>query len=277
MIKCYGDIRGVALVQVLLMTMILTILALYIAKSVQWQIASAQASIDKLATTITVRSVQNEILFKLATTLPEKLVSEDGFNFHDQVFEYKGARVEIQDLNGLLSIPLQTNSVQLLALLKKEGVPAAQAETLARRIADYNNGSGEVTRPTPILFVDELRRIADGLVSIDEKLLRNFTFQITPGINPLTAPETLLELVSSSAVANKVTSLRTQDGTTIPQLQANIPMYNSDTMTYSIGPGFRLRITAEAGDSFTREQVTFWVSGDDERQPITILDTKPDY
>lgn len=271
--------RGVALLQVLLVSMILSLLAIYISKTAQWQVASATSATEKVQALLEVRSVHSKLAYTLATAAPEEL-RKGQYNFHGKVFELDNVRVEIQDLNGLISLPLETQPKTLEKLFQYHGASESQAQTIANRIVNYmkpTQSSAENTQARPILYLDELRNIAQGYDELIDKAARDITFQVTPSLNPLTATEGVIAALTNETIARNLVSQRESSLATAQQIKSQAGLYVDERLSYSIGPGFRVRVTAEVGDTFVRRERTLWINANDQRKPIQIVEQKPDY
>ena len=103
--------NGIALIQVLLITAIITVFALYLTQTSREQVQIAMWSQNKTQAYVNTHSAYSNVLFKLFTkqkvkvdNAPEQNAIESRWNFHNTPFNVLSSQVKIQDQAGKLSI-----------------------------------------------------------------------------------------------------------------------------------------------------------------------------
>ncbi|XQF90940.1 hypothetical protein ACOBV8_06240 [Pseudoalteromonas espejiana] len=101
--------RGVALIQVLIIAMILSILGIYILQSSKDQVAITNAIKTALDQRIEIENAESKILHTLLSEFRVKNLQSENeivrqWNFHNKPFKLDNVSVQIQDLNGLISL-----------------------------------------------------------------------------------------------------------------------------------------------------------------------------
>lgn len=131
--------QGIALFQVLLITLVISLLAIQFTQTAKNQIAIASTIVDRVQAQVDLRALENELLFTLLTEQNSQNVNSSNpyvsnWNFHGKSFqlinnsknsiplEYgatdslSNAVVTIQDQNALLSLYNESNPQKLTAL-----------------------------------------------------------------------------------------------------------------------------------------------------------------
>ena len=143
--------RGVALIQVLLLTAILSMMALQFTLSSRQQVTIATDLQNKMQAEIKLRSLESKMLFTLLTLsksdLDTRLAQENEigrlWNFYGKPFSVSESEtVSIQDVNGLLSVYGTTNSFELQEFLVFLGIQTQEAKTIISNLG-YWQGYGK--------------------------------------------------------------------------------------------------------------------------------------
>ena len=124
-------IKGIALIQVLIITMVLTILAIFISQSVRNQVKLAIDIKSSVELELALETAEANLIQAL---LSQKLyVNKNGvnniakrWNFHNKTFNFNDSvSIKLQDLNGLLSLNMMSPSLatKVFKKLNLEGHP----------------------------------------------------------------------------------------------------------------------------------------------------------
>jgi len=221
--------RGIALIQVLLVTGIIALLMLQMGLTAREQVARAQALVDRAEVQLAAQSRESALLY---TMLTEQLVRVPdsknpyaaAWNFHGEPFTVDGITFSIQDESGRMRVPL-LDSRDFESMLHSLGVAPDRAKALGRELMSMQGAvpvqralGEEVARqgnPAPSKYplqdLGELRL----LPSMDEELYRRLrpllTLYPTPGFNPLTAPSALLDAQMTKSQVTGVVDARGKD------------------------------------------------------------------
>lgn len=207
--------RGIALVQVLLITAILTIFALYFTKSAKNQVEMAQWSTDRARAEVELHSAQNELIFTLFTNQKKVINNSDSgtsltekWNFFNTPFEVnKFVKAQIQDQSALLSLHFLDKNV-FVKFLTANNIEFSRAEQIADHLLDWQD-IDNIPRPlgaeqlgdAPFRngFIPDQTDIENAIaLSEEEKQLiyNNTTTYFNGSFNPITASKELLATFS---------------------------------------------------------------------------------
>jgi general secretion pathway protein K len=221
--------RGIALIQVLLITGIIGLLMLQMGLTAREQVARAQALADRAELQLAAQSRESALLYSLLT---EPLAQDPesanpyaaAWNFHGVPFVVDGITFTIQDESGRMRVPL-LDSRNFESLLHSLGVEPDRAKALGRELMTLQGTvpvqralGEEVARQGtvapgkyPLQDLGELRL----LPSMDEELYRRLrpllTLYPTPGFNPMTAASVLLDAQMTKSQVTGVVDARGQN------------------------------------------------------------------
>ena len=257
--------RGVALIQVIIITSIILLLTIFFLSVAKSQVARAAALQAKSLAYMAQYSGKNRVLFGLLTKDSMQL-REQGWNFYGQAFsinEY--TKVQLQDLNGLFSFITMTEATMLERLLQQY-LENKQAATIANSVMDWidsdsvrrANGAeqndypaGITVRNARIQTFTELVYINGMSVEAEQALIANTTFQPTPFFNPMTAPEPVLAIYTQdSNKASEVIALQQTINFNRKEVRDLSGLESDETIMYFIGPGYRITLTAQVENSY---------------------------
>jgi|OpeIllAssembly_1097287.scaffolds.fasta_scaffold00135_8 general secretion pathway protein K len=202
--------RGIALIQVLLVTGIIALLMLQMGLTAREQVARAQALVDRAEVQLAAQSRESALLYTLLTEPRLRIPDSENpyvaaWNFHGEPFTVDGITFSIQDESGRMRVPL-LDSRDFESMLHGMGVEPDRAKILGRELLTLQGAvpiqrvlgekaarQGSVAPGRyPLQDLSELRL----LPSMDEELYRRLrpllTLYPTPGFNPLTARSVLL-------------------------------------------------------------------------------------
>lgn len=226
--------QGIALIQILLITAILSVFALYITQAARQQVKMASWSQDRALAEVTLHSAQAEIIFALLTEnkMPDANAIDTHplikkWNFHGEKFQINNnVTAAIQDQAALINLHF-IHQGRFLTLLQNNGVSEQRSMKILDRLLDwqdtdtitraygYENPSN-INKPRngPIPDVSELNH-ALTLTDDESKLIfQNTGIFFFGDFNPMTASLKLISALSSPEAALRVDELRRSKGLT---------------------------------------------------------------
>ncbi len=282
--------RGIALIQVIITTSIIMLLAVFFLSSARDQVNRAQALQNKTQAYLSFYTAKNQVLYQLLTTDYPELRQRD-WNFYGAPIKVnEHTTVAIQDLNGLLSLPSLTRQY----VLKKTLTPRlgeSEANNVADSIMDWIDkdsitkrngaeqpayaGTGITVRNGPIQTYTEFAYINAMSVAAEEVLLENTTIHPTPFFNPMTSPKTLLgAYLDDEGMAQDTVNMRGSSGYNKTAVQSATQTYPDEGLNFFMGPGFRLTINSKVADSFYGKVLEYEIYPYRPR-PIEVLSRLP--
>jgi general secretion pathway protein K len=260
--------KGIALVQVLLITAILTVFALYFTKTAQNQVKMAQWSVDRAKAEVEIHSAQSELIFTLFTHEKEVTKNSDSgnlltqkwnfFNSPFQVNQYVEA--QIQDQSGLLSLHFLDESV-FVKFLTSNNIEFSRAQQIADHLLDWQD-IDNIARPlgseqqgnSPFRngYIPDQTDIenAIALTEIEKQLIyNNTTVYFNGSINPLTASKELLATFSDEFSAQLFINQREQgENLTSIDFKRLTGAEVSENMSFLPANTLAIKLTAKVGE-----------------------------
>lgn len=241
---------GIALIQVLLITAILTVFAMYLTQTVRTQIKLAMLANDRATAEVESHSIQAEMLFSLLTedrNPPygdnEKDFIAKNWNFHSTAFTYRNTRIIMQDQAGLLNLNY-LHGERFNRLLIANGIKRDRAVEIAERLLDWMDvdmiprGSGsehsnsQGARNGKIADITEIEHILKLSPREKELIYENSTLFYSGDLNPMLTPKALLLSLTSTDVTEQVMGLRQNNLLTISSFQKASGMEYTDDTRY---------------------------------------------
>ena len=252
--------RGVALVQVLLVTAIIMLLVTQLSLTAAEQVRRAQALKDRSEASLFLHSREVALLYTLLSE-PLTPTAESGnlyatrWNFRGEPFEVDGLEFALQDQSGLMPFPVSVVA-EFENLLVVLGLGSTEARDLAAQLAAWTGiiqeggggsrdammrgGTGD-----PVQYFGELRFLAGMTEPLYRQLAKLMTLYPTPGFNPLTAPPPLLRLRMPESTFAAVLDAR-ENGELDEQRLWQLAKIGADEMIVPFaGPGVGIRIAGE--------------------------------
>jgi hypothetical protein len=268
--------RGVALVLVLAVTGVLALLILQVGLTARQQVAQAQQLGNRAEAQLRLHSREAALLYSLLTRErnadPREAAGDNPYtarwNFRGEPFEVDGSTVRIQDMAGLLPMPIPGASTgDFAALLVAIGIDRQRAEQAARALRESFLGSDRV----PLQSLEELGVIA-GLSSAEIDQLEDVaTLYPVTALNPGTASEEVLAVKYTGTALEGVIAVRRQGALDERRLQSLTGDLLDDTMTtFLVGPGFRLDITIDYLGVRLRRQSIWTIRPTNEATPLEL-------
>lgn len=263
--------QGVALIQVLLLTAILSMMALQFTLSSRQQVTIATDLQNKMQAEIKLRTLESRLLFTLLTLTKndaDRALQQENeigrvWNFYGKPFAVSDdATVSIQDLNGLLSVYGASHSRELQEYLIFLGKQPQEAKSIISNLHywqgfdrdQFTTMSGSQVRGNYLLSVGELKSI-DG---IDDTLYRQLSPVVTTLqnllFNPLTAPLSLLQAQLAPEIYSEVANLRREGKLTRKRFSELTQIEEGDSITFVPGRRLQIELTVTVGTSVAKRR-----------------------
>lgn len=244
--------RGIALIQILLITAILTVFALYLTQSARQQAKVAFLAKDRALAEVINHSTHSQIMFELLTTENSMLTRTDTtdaiasrWNFYGKPFLVKEyANVSIQDQAGLLNLQY-LYAKKFSQLLIKNGIELSRVDQIVDRLLDWqdadimprangaeNSKSIGRNRNGKIADITEIEHIIELSPFEKELIYNNCTIFYVGDHNPMASPIELLSALSSQSAAEQVKQMRESNELTISRFQEITGIGYSDDIRF---------------------------------------------
>ena len=282
--------QGVALVQVLITTAIMMLLMIYFLTAAKSQIDHAKAMQDKTQAYLSHYSTNSAVLFRLLTSNPNDLI-EEGWNFYGSPFEANNdAIVEVQDLNGLISLAT-VSGPELIQSLLAQDINPSQAGAIANAMADwidlddnerpggaeseYYASKGQQIGNGPIQTFTELPFIRNMTYDAELVLMKYTTVHPTLFFNPMVAPQKVLSAyLNDAGMAESLVSMRGSSMYSKDFIENETGLTAEDGLDYIQGPNYRITINSKVGDSYYGKVLEYGLYPY-ERDPVRVLSRLP--
>lgn len=254
---------GIALMQVLLISAVISVLALYFTLTARQQVHVAQLANDKTLAILHIKTVQTKILMDLLTRESgrnsEKPLPAE-YNFFGKPFKQgEFVTVKIQDVSGLLSVQYPNEDV-LRRVLKRLGVDEERAEHIKDSLRDWQdeddlrrlNGAEKDVyvlgpRNRPVSIINEIELVSGMDTKLATSLLPLFRNERASYFNPLLAPEILLQAFLNSD-AQDIIAMRNAGQLTSTLFSQLSGVYEREGVVFSKSGHYRITLTAHVGD-----------------------------
>jgi type II secretory pathway component PulK len=274
--------RGIAMVLVLLITGILSLLIMQVSLTAREHVARAQLLSDRVDLALAGQSREAAMYFTLLTQpwVENSQASNPyaaAWNFHDRPFTVDSVTYRLQDVSGLLPLPLDSPR-RFVVLLTQIGVEPGRAARLGDElmalqgislglpgpgpreasVADAENPPAPTAADGrfPLQSIWELRSLPDMDAELLARLEPLVTLYPTPGFNPLTAPRELLALRLSPSETDGLLQLRAAGAVSDTALWNLAGITGDESTTLYPGPAIRVDMLVEHRDVAVRRQST---------------------
>ena len=271
--------NGIALIQVLLITAIITVFALYLTQTSREQVQIAMWSQNKTQAYVNTHSAYSNVLFKLFTkqkvkvdNAPEQNAIESRWNFHNTPFNVLSSQVKIQDQAGKLSIHFIFKSL-LVNLLTTNGVLPERAEVIWARLLDWQDADNiphpagyesssniSPVRNGKIAEITEIEKILHLTEKEKQLLYKNSTMFFVGDINPLTATKELLASITSIDIAEAVVKLRSEGQLNLNKFLEISNIKLDDNYRFSPSNRLAIEIESKVGDAAYKRELVIAIS-----------------
>jgi len=280
--------KGIALVQVLIISIVLTLLSLFIAQTVQFQAAIAHTMNDAFKLRLKVEDAEAALLQAILTehlyvNQSSKNEIAKNWNFYGKVFSINdNVKVTLQDLNSLISL----NSIDKIitkSLLVDFGLSIEETNILLDSLEDWKdeddlkhlNGAESayyrsIQKKGPrngyLQSLSEVEYIQGANKLAFEQWQTYFSVEFVNGFNPLNSPEAILKaVVKDASKVKEVIELRNEGKLTELQFVLITGIDSDEFVSFSTGN--QLSVSIEASNDSQKIVKSFIV----ERRPRSIM------
>ncbi|GAA6203361.1 hypothetical protein [Thalassotalea sp. SU-HH00458] len=280
--------KGMALIQVLIIAIILTMLGIFINQTIGSQIKTAQLIKSNHHLDLLLESTEAELIHALLTQKRYKDRSSlnewvKSWNFHGEVFHLNdNVSIQMQDLNGLLSLNYMSNSVAL-RLFSQLGFTESDVRIFLDSLKDWKdeddlkhlNGAesyyyDKERLPLPrnnfLQSIDEVMNIKGANILTQEQWRKYFSIALVSQFNPLnSSPEIIKAFIDNDRAFTQVMSLRSQQRLNTFSFYQATGIEADNFITFLTGSIINIKITV------TRESNQLSKSFQVELRPIANL------
>lgn len=279
--------KGIALIQVLLLSAILAIMALQFTLSSRQQVRQAADFKDKISAEVALRTLESQVLMALLSlpnspdtkTIQRQDAIGKEWNFYGEPFSVApDTEVSIQDINGQISIYGLPNLTPFRQLLMVLGQSEQQAKSIVDNLlywqgkshSTYTTLTNKAIRSNYMVSKTELKHIR----GIDDDLYRELeplvtTFQ-TYQFNPLIAPKRILQSTLPDNISQEIYKLRKNGELTSSRYLELSPGFDDDVMTFQIGRRLEVKLLVKKGSAVAKRSV-IWYIRPENRIPVVWL------
>jgi len=217
--------KGFALIQVLLLTAILSVLVLYFTQTSRQQVAVAQYFNNNADAFIELTNVKNRLIFSLLTDsrVNNSAKANSGIirNSYGEPFSFDDKiQVTVQDQAGMLPIQFLDKN-QLVSILNTNGIQMQRSRQISEMLVDWIDVDNETSNYTDETssymykarngYVQDLSDFLhiEGLIPEEYAIIRqSYTIHYPGFFNPILAPDVLLQGLLSESLFMQVSSMR---------------------------------------------------------------------
>jgi len=286
--------RGVALVQVLIISVILIMLGVFIGQTLKSQIN-------------VVRDIQKVHQLRLKLETAEALVfnallsnfnykNKDSsndvakiWNFYFEPFDVEGITIQIQDVSGLYSLNT-FDSNHLKKLFQELGVAENRINIFIDSLLDwtdkddslraygaekeYYQGLSKVgPRNGYLQSVNELQHVRESDILTVEQWNKYFTVEPTPFFNPMNSPEAIIKAIAyDKNSANRIIKQRREGILSRQQFEDLSGVEQEGFISFANGFKFKVALTAGENGIILQKSFIIELKRRDINNPVTITD-----
>ncbi len=257
--------NGIALIQVLLISAIISVISLYISQNARKQVAMAIVAKQKAEALIISHSTESEIIFELLTSSKGRAdTATVNWNFHGDLFSFSNdnkamdVKLSIQDRSALINLHYPDRD-NLLKLLEQSGLSALKARDIVASLIDWqkarnSNVSSQKTRGGNIPYIGDFIHVESVDQKIIELLQRNATLHRGANFNPMLSPFELLSALTNSSTAMAVISERKSGTLTKNKFVSITKLEENENSIFYPSNLLKITISSSVGKSNVEKQ-----------------------
>jgi len=284
--------KGVALIQVLIMTAIMSLIAIQFSLTARHQVDTAQSFNDRVMAELALKSAQSQILFNFFKHDPENLsdqvVNGVKWNLRGQAFTLvEGVSVNIQSASGLMST-LTMPEEYWLKVLASLGIDDEKAYELVHSLMDwhdidniqslygaeqnyYQNESLPLPRNGPMQHISELQYVKGMTAALYTQLSPMATIYPSGSFNPSLAPASLVNAIFDEDTAKQIIEAQQSGSFTEQKWYDIVGSRHYDFVDIHPRNTFLISITAKFNDVVLTRRFDIKVENQKSVNPIVIL------
>ncbi len=264
-----SQVRGVALIIVLILTVILGLLIAQLSLTARSQIDRARALTELTTQRLELHSAETELLFRLLTSSWERARDSDlEASTLEQLWSFDGVpfgqgRVifKVQDLSGRLPLPQPADSPLILErALTELGLTATDARKKALKLTQFYSrvGIADKLAPAPIQSMSELVSALELSPPVATKLEKVFTLYPVTQFNINSASDTAIRVRYPRALSEALISARDQGVLDAAFVYRLTGTSFDEFSVFFPGPAFEISTHIDHGDSLS-ETEAIWL------------------
>ena len=291
--------QGIALIQVLLISAVLSVLALFLTSTAKDQVKIAQWSDDKAQALVNLQSVESELLFTLLVNSKIKKITDhsvsqnsivNNWNFFAKPFVIKNkakqqVRLIIQDQSALINAHFPDSKI-LKALISSQGYSVNEVNSIFDNLLDWQD-LDSIPRINGNESLNALANIRNGAVpdlhdfgfveKITPKLLNilvnNTTMYARGFFNPMYASKELLSAITNKKIAQQVIEMREKNQLTNRQFSQITGVVENEKTLFYPSNVLSIKLTGQVGKSSVNKNIIVELNpyANEYQQPINIL------
>lgn len=277
--------QGIALLQVLLITAVLSLLGLFMTKTARQQVEIAAAFDNRAQALVDNYDAEATVLFALLTESksPTSPFSNDlpaltgVWNFYGEDFRYGDhASISLQDLRGLLNLSYPSEQ-RWLRVLTHKGLSDYDARLLLSQIQDWQDVDKLSRHSLPesdykngiIQTWSELSHLNISS-SLRKYLEQNATMYKKSVFNPMTAPDSLLHSLYDVPVVEQIIKMRNEKTLTPALFSAYTGVEQSRNITLFPSSNYKIKIETQLGDARVNRTL-YYLLDPNKSKPVNLV------
>ena len=292
-----SKVQGIALIQVLLITAILSVLAMFLTTTAKEQVKVAQWADDKSAALIAIHNAEANLLFELLThnkiqsnnndTTSEQEINKR-WNFFAHPFNITSqVNVKIQDQSALINAHFPDEKV-LKKLILHVGHSLNETNVIFDNLLDWQD-LDNIPRINGDESLNDIKSIRNGafpdlhdskfVQRISEKLhqslLKNTTLNSKGFFNPMNSPKQLLTAITTPEIAEQIIELRVNNQLSNKQFSQLTGIVESDKILFYPSNLLSIEFEGRVGTSKVYKKIILELNpyADSFQTPINIFST----
>jgi len=220
----YYSYQGVALIQVLVMTAIMSLIAIQFSKTARHQVETASDFNNRIIAQLRLKTAKSNILYNLfkhePIQLSDKNINGVKWNLRGTEFKFsEGVRVSIISSSAYLSVSTAPRDY-LMKLFLSTGIKSSEATGIVDSITDwvdrddyvspygaesqYYRTKGTSPRNGPMQHISELKAVKGVTEPVYQQVKNLLTVYPTRSLNPSLAPNSLIKILFDEDTASQI-------------------------------------------------------------------------
>ncbi|MEH8021207.1 hypothetical protein [Rheinheimera metallidurans] len=282
-------VSGVALVQVLFITSILSLMALHFTLTSRAQVNIASTLQDKITAELMLMQWQNELFYALLTQPifsegnhkpPTANILTKHWNFYGKTFSpADNVQIRIQDIYGMLSLATPGMQTELSNLLQQVAISGTDAQRIVANLQHwqgfnsntYQLSHAKAGRDMLMQNLSEFKQVS-GITELQFSQLAEAVVALPNStLNPLTAPDIRLKAMLAPDVASKVIQLREQGQLDAATYIALTGIEDYESLSFVPGQRFLIEVKVAYGESVAKSRFICYIRPENQF-PLIWLD-----
>lgn len=286
--------KGIALIQVLIISFILALLGLFINQSVQQQVNITKQIKNKFTMRLALEEAETQLFSALLSNskYPDKNSSNpivNNWNFYGKEFRLTDSTyVTLTDIRALVGLNI-TNTTLIKSVLLQLGCSQIQSEQFSKSLLDWidendyhllngaesayyrSQGNSYSPRNHYLQSINEVQLIRGAQQVPLDKFKKYFTTDFVGGFNPLNAPELILQaFIKDDTVVAKIIESRNKGTLTSLGFYRLTGVDESELITFATGNKIRVQLRTVSNGGQLIKQYTLDASPRTYMKPIAI-------